>query len=524
MRFTIFAPLLRWIDAGGTKRDLLLSFMLGMLAVLAMPPVGLWPILGVCFPLLLRLLDKALTTRHAFWLAWLYAFGYFTAGLYWISAALFVDLEHNWWALPFAVMGLPSILAFYPALATAFWHRLAWTGPARVLSFAVLWALAEFVRGFALSGFPWNLWGYAWSHLWAMMQSASLFGLYGLTLLTILWALLPSLWGLRGQNGARAATMVLLLLALLLGVWGQGRLHAPLPQNTAIQVRVIQPNIAQTAKLDEAQQRAQEKILWDLTAGVSKASPQIIVWPETSLILRDTWSVRQLEGNIQTTLPRGAVLAAGLLDVGFDEKKSRPQFFNRVGFYNDNGTRLATYDKAHLVPFGEYLPLQDWWPVRPVAFQDGSFTAGDGIQTLSLPKLPDVSAMICYEVLFPGAVALHDKRPQWLLNVTNDAWYGSTSGPYQHLVIARTRAVEEGLPLVRAANSGISAMIDPLGRITEALKLDTRGVLQRNLPPALKPTLFARVGHSLFFFMLVLVWGVAWALQRRSLAKLARID
>lgn len=512
--------LTNFFEKASLRKKALIAACLGIFGALAMPPLGFWPILFVIFPVLWIQLHSCLTTKQVFLMMWLFAFGYFTAGLYWIAAALFVDIAHNWWVLPFAVMGLPALMAFYPAAATALWHRLAWQGPARILLFIVLLSLSDIVRGTLFTGFPWNLWGYAWMDLLSVMQSVAWWGIYGQTLMTLLAVFAPLLWFQRSYVFPARVFVVAFGMVLLFAVlWGHGRLsqHYPM-QPKQMMVRIVQPNIPQEAKWDAEQRAVHEQDIWRLTSQSAMQAPNIIIWPETAVTLVGTDDVRRMEEKIQTQLFPQAVLAMGVLDVGWDNKADKPVFYNRIGFYNATMGRLDAYDKTHLVPFGEYLPYQEYWPVRPVAFQAGRFSPGSGVQTIHLPNLPGFSPLICYEVLFPGDVAAKKDRPQWLLNVTNDAWYGKTSGPYQHLAIARTRAIEEGVPLVRAANTGVSAVIDPLGRIADMLPLGTQGVIDAPLPPALDATFYARHGQAVFYMMCVFLLGLAsvWQLAQRK--------
>jgi len=489
-----------------------------------MAPIYAAPILFLAFPLLVRLLYKAQTAKQVFFKTFLFHYGFHLFGLYWVAAALFVDIENNWWAIPFAVGSLPALMAFYAAFLAVLWHRASWRGLPRLLLLAVLFALAEWIRGVAFTGFPWNLWGYAWSGFLPALQSVSLFGIYSLTLLTILLAMLPALFARAyRQKSATVFAVVLLAVFSALIAWGQGRVLREFSQGDfPYIVRIVQPNIKQEAKWDADKRAAIRHTLWSLTLKPTKTPPHLVVWPETSLSLTSTADVRRLEQEAYDYLWSYAVLAAGVFEIEADDQ-GQPRFFNRVGFYGADGMRFGAFDKAHLVPFGEFLPFQNLWPVRPVAFQAGSMTAGKGVKTIRQSDMPPVSPLICYEVLFPGKVVDRVNRPQWILNVTNDAWYGRTSGPYQHLDIARTRAIEEGLPVIRAANTGISAVIDPLGRIVEKLPLETQGVIDQPLPPALKATPFAKFGNRMFFVLLVFFGFLAFILQSFGLRKIDHV-
>ncbi len=520
-----FMNFLRWLDTRTDKQDYLLCILLGALNALAMPPIYFVPILLISFPVFIRLLDKSLTTARAFLKTFLFYFAFHVFGLYWIAAALFVDIANNWWVLPFAVSGLPALMAFYPAAAVALWQRMAWQGSARLIALITLLALTEWIRGWAFTGFPWNAWGYAWVAFEPIIQSVALFGVYGLSLITLIFACLPVFFT-RNYHDRFSRIFCIGFGLFLIGMvaWGAGRLHTAIPENTApYMVRIVQPNIKQSVKWDPAIRAENERKLWTHTVQKGDVTPHMVVWPETSMTLADTMDVRRMEATLQEIMPRGTTLAAGIMEVEEDPQTGLRQFFNRISFYQSTGQRIATYDKFHLVPFGEFLPFQQYWPVRPVAFKNGSMTRGRGIETLSLNNIPAISPLICYEVLFPGATALTDPRPEWILNVTNDAWYGNTTGPYQHLAITRTRAIEEGLPVIRAANTGVSAAIDPFGRILQSLPLNSEGIIDQALPASLKPTLFARFGNLIFFGMLLAFWGLAWGWQKTRAASLQHV-
>jgi len=519
----------RWLDTRSDKQDYLICLLLGALNALAMPPVYFFPVLLVSFPIFIRLLDKSLTTLRAFVKTFLFYFAFHLFGLYWISAALFVDIANNWWVLPFALSGLPALMALYPALVVAFWQRLAWQGSARLLALIVLLASTEWIRGWLFTGFPWNSWGYAWVAFLPVMQSVALFGVYGLSLLTLIFACLPVFFTRHYHDRfSRAFCGVFLMVVIGLVAWGAGRLHIQIPaQKEAAIIRIVQPNIKQEVKWNPETRMANERKLWRHTIQPGALTPNIVIWPETSMTLFDTMDVRRLDAAMQELLPPQTVLAAGVLEIESDETTGAREYFNRLSIYR-NTKRLATYDKSHLVPFGEFLPFQEYWPVKPVAFKNGSMTRGKGIQTVAIDNLPAFSPLICYEVLFPGTTALNGTkekpRPQWILNITNDAWYGNTSGPYQHLAITRTRAIEEGLPAIRAANTGISAVIDPFGRILEKLPLNSEGVIDHALPQSLKRTFFARFGNSVFLVLLAALWGLAWGWQRKRAPTLQHVQ
>ena len=509
----------------GRKTDALILFVSGMACAAALQPVNFFPVIFAAIPLMFFLVNKSLTTKGVFWRVWVFNFGYFMIGLYWINAALFIDIHNNWWVVPWALGSLPALMSFYAGVAAMIWHRLAWKGAPGLICFVVLWMAAEWVRGWALTGFPWNLWGYVWTAYLPVLQSVSLFGIYGLSFLTLLLTFLPVMLYRHGNvKTVRAFCAAVVLVFLGLISWGGGRLSRPTvyDQNAPL-VRIVQPNIKQEIKWDREKVRENTIRTWSLTIKPFDKKPDVIVWPETTINLSTIEQVRLHQANIQNMIPAGTYLAMGVFEVEASPDGTIPSFFNRLSTYAHDGTRVGKYDKRHLVPFGEFLPFQKYWPVRPVAFSGGSTTAGPGLQTERVPGLPPFSPLICYEVLFSGDTVLEKDRPAWILNVTNDAWYGVTSGPYQHLALAQTRAVEEGLPLVRAANTGVSAMFDGKGRPVAELGLNELGVIDHLLPAPLHPTLFAIYGNKIFYGILAFFFVFAWVWQRRMITKVPMV-
>ncbi len=473
-----------------------LAFLLGALAATALSPFDLTPVLLISFWGLVWLAKGSVSRGDAALLGWSFGFGFFLAGLYWIAAALFVDIASFWWLVPFAAIALPAGLALFTAAAILVTHelsrRFALTGSAPILVLAASWALAEWLRGHILTGFPWNLLGYAWAGAFpgglAMLQSTAVIGIYGLSLLTVVAAALPARLGDLDRRRHWAAGAALLLVALPLAAGALRLTDAPRETVPGVLLRLVQPSIAQTMRIEPSTLRENFQRLLALTASPGAAPVTDVVWPEAAapplLERADREGVRRA---IAAVLPKGGLLLTG-------SERAVPlsgpvvEVWNSLDVIDDRGAIIATYDKGHLVPFGEYVPLRGILPMDKITPGTMDFSAGPGPRTLSLPHLPPVSPLICYEAIFPGAAIDPAHRPGWLLNITNDAWYGTTSGPFQHLSIARVRAVEEGLPLVRSANNGVSAVFDAYGRVVGRLDLNVVGVLDAPLPVALPPT------------------------------------
>ena len=519
------APLQRgalWVSGLGGWRRHGLAMLLGALAAAALSPVDLVPALVVSFSGLVWLADGSLSRRDAALLGWSFGFGFFVAGLYWVAAALFVDIASFWWLVPFAVVALPAGLALFPAAALLVAYeatrRLHLAGTARILLLAVAWGAAEWLRGHILTGFPWNLVGYAWAGAFpgalAVLQSTAVFGIYGLSLLTVAAAALPARLG--DFEGARLwALVAALVLIAAPAAFGGARLwHAPHDAVVGVRLRLVQPSIAQTIKNEPSALRANFERLLALSGEPGPVAPTAVIWPEAAapplLERADREGARDA---MATIVPKGGVLLTGT-ERAVPLTGPIDRIWNSLVALDDQGRIIAQYDKAHLVPFGEYVPARQFLPIDKITPGTLDFSAGPGPRTLAVPGLPPFSPLICFEAIYPGAVIDPAARPQWLLEITNDAWFGLTSGPFQHLAMARVRAVEEGLPLVRSANNGVSAVFDAYGRVVSRLDLDAIGVLDTALPAALAPTPYEQVREGVFFALSLLTLAVLGIISR----------
>ncbi|HXV73442.1 MAG TPA: apolipoprotein N-acyltransferase, partial [Sphingomonadales bacterium] len=473
-------------------------FALGAVSAAAFPPFGFIPAWFLALTLFFHRLSKA-GVREAAVLGFAFGIGQFAAGLYWIANSFYAQDEVAHWLAPIAVALLVLYLSLYPAFA-AWLARYLMSGPPafRALILAAAFTLAEWLRGVLFTGFPWNIASLIWSPSTEMMQSASLLGAYGLSFVSYFAAALlaPLFDGERSvvsriKEAAAAAGIFLLFFA-----GGAVRLtQARVEYVEGVQLRIVQANIPQGEKWDEAKLRAN----LDLYLRMSRAGREglagvtHVLWPETAIPF-DVANSSATRALIMEGLNSDAMLIAGATRL---ELLPNIAIYNSVFALKGGGVIEGVYDKAHLVPFGEFMPwrgLLSKFGMDTLAPGDLDFSKGPGPVTLHLSGLPPVSPLVCYEVIFPGAVLDPTDRPAWLLNLTNDAWFGETPGPYQHLALARFRAVEEGLALVRAAGTGISAIVDPYGRLVRSLNLSTRGVLDSGLPAALHgATVFARL-------------------------------
>jgi apolipoprotein N-acyltransferase len=507
-----------------------IAFIAGAASALALAPVNAWPVLFVTFPVLVWIIDGAAAGRlggalGAAIAGWCFGFGYFLAGLYWIGYAFLVDAKTFGWLLPIAVAGLPAYLALFTALGVGF-ARLIWLrGPERVLALAVSLTVAEWLRGHVLTGFPWNTFGYALTEPLVLAQAAALIGVWGLTFLATAICASPAMLADEPADTPhpwRGPIFGALILAVLAG-YGSMRLWLN-PTSTVkdVRLRIMQPNLQQDEKFNYAAKdavmerylRLSDRATGPQSNGVRDVTH--LIWPESAFpffLTREPGAMKQ----IADLLPQGTVLITGAIrapNTDSDQRISRA--YNSVYVLDSDASILGIYDKVHLVPFGEYLPFQNLLErigLSQLTKIRGGFIPGDRRRKMDVPGAPAMIALICYEAIFPEDAVPADQRPGWLVNVTNDAWFGMSSGPYQHFQQARVLAIAEGLPLVRAANDGISAVIDPVGRIVRSLPLGAEGVLDSSLPRALGPTPYVRFGN-LGAVILILVAGILIARRR----------
>ncbi|MGB8843320.1 MAG: apolipoprotein N-acyltransferase, partial [Aliidongia sp.] len=470
-------------DSTGWRRTGL-ALLLGLVAAPAMPPLNLVPLLLPSFTGLLWLLDGAPTRRRAGFDGWLWGMGFFVPNLSWVAAAMFVDLAQFWWMIPVSVLGLPAAVSLFAAAACGLYRTLPARGLSRIWLFAICWTLAEWLRGrIPFGGFPWALIGYTWSNdsslALDLMQTASLFGVYGLGFCTVLIAAAPARLGdppRLGRAGWWHFDGVALAAGLLLaGVfWGRERLaHGVSGDVPGVRLRIVQTDVANRDDGQDRRLRLEKTVGLARRPGAEMATAQI--WPESSVdyYLDDQ---PQLAAGIGALAPPDGLILTGTALAHRDGGTG--QETNSVAAISSQGQIVASYDKAHLVPFGEYIPLRWLLGFIPaVADRGPGWATGPGPRTLHLRNLPPVAVIICYEAVFPHAVIDEADRPGWLLNDTNDAWFGRSIGPDQHFALARLRTLEEGLPLIRAANGGISGVVDAYGRRVITLPLGQESVL-----------------------------------------------
>jgi apolipoprotein N-acyltransferase len=495
-------------------------------ATLALPPAYGVPVLVLSFAVLLWSLEGAARLRGAFTDGWWFGVGFFLAGLYWITSAVLVRGDEFLWLVPVAVPGVAAGLAIFPgaaAVATEVLVRGLGLRPAgRALAFAVMWTAAEWLRGHVLTGFPWNALGTVWASSTVMLQAGAVLGLYGLSLVTAAAAAAPAAL-VETRSSRRAALALVLIFTLLvpavMAVGGLLRLKGGSTEDAAQgpRLRIVQANISQAEKWDDSAFGSQVMRYLSLSRQPGHDGLAAVIWPEGALpLVLDR--VPRLAQVVAAAAPPGGVLILGT-DRATPPGDAPVRIWNSIVALDAEARVVAHYDKVHLVPFGEYQPLRRLLHFDKLVPGQLDFSPGPGLRTLRIAGLPPFSPLVCYEIIFPGEVLVADDRPRWLLNLTNDAWFGRTAGPYQHFAAARLRAVEEGLPVVRAANTGISAVIDSYGRIEARLGLGAKGVVDAALPPPFAGlTPYARWGDWIYFLLAVVLLamslGVGWSRRK----------
>ncbi|PCI62740.1 MAG: apolipoprotein N-acyltransferase [Kordiimonadales bacterium] len=509
---------LAWLEAKGRFGIPAFCFLVGGLLSFAVSPYNFFPVIFISIPLSLALVSTARSSSAAFGRGWWVGFGFFVLSLSWIGHSFTQQDQVPAFLAPFAMAALSGTLALY--VAASFWvtRCLKVTGIARVFVFAAAWTLFEVSRGtWFFDGFPWNLVGSLWAEWNYMAQGAYWFSVYGLSFLTVLGAGSLALF-FESKIGRQQLISGLVCFLIFPALWVAGYQRVADVETAFhlnVSMRLVQGNIKQIEKWRPHLIDDHFNNHMQLSRGSSSKAKNIklLIWPEDA--------VEQVTFDREGSIPRWRI--SRLLEYGnyaiigasrFEQKDRRRKYYNSMFALNSKGDIYARYDKNHLVPFGEYTPATSL--LEAIGLRQlvglGSFYEGTKRKPIRLPGVPAFIPLICYESIFPGEVFAPGERPQWILNISNDAWFGLTSGPYQHLALARLRAVEEGLPLVRSTSSGISTVIDGYGRTMTSLGVNRRGTVESPLPRALgKPlvatstrilaVLFLSAGILLFFLI-----------------------
>lgn len=480
--------------------------LLGALSTLAFAPYHQIWILFLTFAVLMSVLNQKRSWRILLGRVFVFGFGFGAVSMGWVCEALMIDGGQFAWLIPLALIGLGIFFGFCFVLPA--WGALfVPIGVRRWLVFGALFVLVEWGRSwFIFGGLPWNLLGNVWTGFLPVLQVASVFGVYGLSLLSVLLFTAPALW----KNKPKLVVAVFggaCFVALMGGI----RLYTTNVNSVwGVRLRLVQPNIPQTLKWDWTQYENNFSKLIRLSRKDNQKITHVI-WPESAV----PFIMNENEGErirLMSAVRQGSFLLTG----GLRRVAETNEIANSFFILDDLADIRGYYDKAHLVPFGEYVPLRGILPIDKIVPFESDFYRGSGVTTMIVPKAPPVSPLICYEIIFSKAVVDSKNRPAWIVNVTNDAWFGLSAGPYQHYDAAVMRAVEEGLPVVRVANHGVSGVIDPLGRSVGRLPLGQEGILDADLPVALPETIFARFGQGIWAILVALILLFSVKRQNKS--------
>lgn len=482
---------------------------LGGISCVAFPPYGFFFAFFALFSILLVLLNRTESKKTAFMRAFCVGAGLGMTSMAWVNQALLIDNGAYAWLVPVCVAAMGAffgLLFAIPAVCSLFFRA----GTRRWLAFAAFFTILEWGRSFLLTGFPWNLIGSVWADYPAMLQSASIWGVYGLSFFSIL---LFSVLALIKKH--KKLVILTALTAVLFAVLGLVRLSGASDDKVwGVKLRLVQPNIPQTLKWDE---RAYEDNFSRLIRLSRQNNEDIthVIWPESSVPFVVNYHESE-RARLMSAVRQGSYLIMG----GLRLVPETNQLANSVFILDDLAGIKGYYDKSHLVPFGEYAPLRSVFPfIGKIVPFENDFYQGEGVKTLMIPKAAPASLLVCYEIIFPHAVVSPKIRPDWIINVTNDGWFGLSAGPAQHYAMAQLRAVEEGIPVVRVANTGISGIINGYGQTLDSLPLGVSGVLDSDLPVALPVTFYGRFGNTLWLAGLILLLFFLHKGQKNRLTK-----
>ncbi|MGC6484745.1 MAG: apolipoprotein N-acyltransferase [Candidatus Puniceispirillales bacterium] len=502
------------------KTQLIVALVSGVVASAALPPLGI-VVLILLLAVPFGLLMTSRTGAEALWLGWATGFGWFAVSLWWISVAFVTSGGGHVLLIPFAALGMPLLLGLFWGIAFMVTAVIVPDPRQRPFVLAITLSLAEYGRGFILTGFPWNAPGMIFAQHEVMLAAASFFGLWGLSLVAILIPLLP----LVIAAGRRGQAVVFLGLVMSVPLAGAAHLDQPDQQGETMgmTVRLVQPNISQRDKWDREKRPDHLVRLMQLSRQPGAVEPALIIWPETAFagFVADDRPV--FEAVTRHVTGGDTALITGALDL---DEQPQLAFYNSAVLVDRDGRQAASYAKQHLVPFGEYAPLRDLLPFVDALAGPSDFSPGEGVARFAISRddgrQVSILPLICYEAIFPAAVrrAAHARAAGLMVTITNDAWFGDTIGPRQHLAMARMRSAELGLPMLRAANNGISAVIDSRGRLVDRLGYGREGVIDARLGGMVE-TVYHRFGDRVFGIM-VLVLVMMAVLQQGLTAVYSR--
>ena len=498
-----------------------LAILSGSLCAIAFAPFNFFFVLLIALPILYFLLEENNSKKITFLHGFCFGYGYFLFGIYWIAISLLVDAQKFAWLIPFALTAIPGFLALYFGLLAIFYRLIIEKFSLKfhyqkILILAMLWVIFEALRSTLFSGFAWNLLGYAWLFSIYSSQSASLFGVYFLSFLAVITALLPIIFldkkSVKADKNFAFIVIFILLINFIFGFFTIKN-SQNIPQNISRsldKIRLVQANIKQDIKWQENERYNNFLKHIELTRSMPLENVKAVIWAETSIpyIIENDSRLMPL---LKLAIPKDGELITGGLRVERTKNNEISKVFNSVFMINSQGI-VATYDKHHLVPFGEYVPLQKFFSflfideiIDKITGGGTGFSFGNGAQTINANYF-SFNPLICYEVIFSREIISKNQHPDLFINITNDAWFGNSSGPYQHLAIAQMRAIEYSIPLIRVAGTGISASIDANGKIVEKIDLNQEAVVDVALLRRSDYSFYHQYGNISIIFIFISIW------------------
>lgn len=482
------------------------ALLLGLLSVVALPPFYQLYVLFITLSGLFLLTENSEKGSKAFAVGYWFGFGFFSLGFSWVGNALLID-ETTQWLYPLCLLGAGLFFGFFTAFPTYIAYKFKGTY-FKFIAFCSLLVIFEWTRSFALTGFPWNQFGSVLAFDIRLLQTASVFGTYGLSLLVVLACSALGLYlnEKDAKSGIISVGIILIISAVIITYGNQRIQNNTFFDNSNTKVRMVQPNIPQKFKWDKSSLIENLRTYVDMSQDPGFEDANIVIWGETASPFPLDMEYTYLD-YVANAAPEDGYLITGSMRYEYNREDKIYQPANSLFIIDSYGNIEDFYDKHHLVPFGEYIPLKEYLPdwIKPITKVVANFNRGDGNKTMSIGDYPAFGPLICYEIIFPSEVVNKDNRPQWLINVTNDGWYGDSMGPYQHLVTTQLRAVEEGLTVARVANTGISALISYTGEILASLPLNKSGNLDVYLPRNISTkTFYGEHGNFIILILFVL--------------------
>lgn len=484
--------------------------LFGAVLALIFAPTN-WFLLGfLTIPVLFLAVDQAKDYRQTFFNSLFYGFGFFLASNYWISISLIVDAKSHAWLIPFALTLIPLILATCLAISCLLYKIIVKKASidniiVKIILFSLAWLISEFLRGQVFSGFPWNLLGYSWLFSIEISQIASLIGVHGLSFFAILTFLSPILFIKLNLNDFKFKNIsafriselsyLFVIFTAIIGsfLYGNHRLNNASINDKNYRTRIVQANIKQNLKWDNKERYNNLLKHVRLSAKNDLKNIDMVLWSEASIpyiVSNDPEFIKL----ITPAIPENGVLISGGL------RNEKGKYWNSIFIFDKNGIE-SFYDKHHLVPFGEYVPLEKYLPfVQKITQGAEGFQRGSGPTIINIKDKINISPLICYETIFSKYGINSEKRKVDLfVNLTNDSWFGNSTGPYQHLAMAQMRTIEFNTPMIRVANSGISTYIDPLGRIIEKITLNQQDVIDIDIASSSEKTIYQKILEAIYY-------------------------